>query len=111
MPRHLRYWVGLDAGHLETAVCLVDAEGNVFFEAMTETRAAPIRDILRRFGVEPVQSITIEAGVGTQMVRDLRSFGFPVQVADVRKSCRATIRVRMRDNQDENPVWGGRRRA
>lgn len=25
--------------------------------------------------------------------------------------CRATIRVRMRDNQDENPVWGGRRRA
>lgn len=86
MPRHQRYWVGLDAGHLETAVCLVDAEGHVFFEAMTETRAAPIRDILRRFGVEPVQSITIEAGVGTQMVRDLRSFGFPVQVVDVRKS-------------------------
>ncbi|WP_066045872.1 hypothetical protein [Blastomonas sp. CCH15-G10] len=86
MPRHQRYWVGLDAGHLETAVCLVDAEGHVFFEAMTETRAAPIRDILRRFGVEPVQSITIEAGVGTQMVRDLRSFGLPVQVVDVRKS-------------------------
>ena len=36
MPRHLRYWVGLDAGHLETAVCLVDVEGHVFFEAMTE---------------------------------------------------------------------------
>lgn len=86
MPRHQRYWVGLDAGHLETAVCLVDAEGHAFFEAMTETRAAPIRDILRRFGVEPVQTVTIEAGVGTQMVRDLRSFGFPVQVVDVRKS-------------------------
>ena len=78
MPRHQHYWVGLDAGHLETAVCLVDAEGHAFFEAKTETRAAPIRDILRRFGVEPVQSVTIEAGVGTQMVRDLRSFGFPV---------------------------------
>ena len=63
MPRHQRYWVGLDAGHLETAVCLVDAEGHAFFEAMTETRAAPIRDILRRFGVEPVQTVTIEAGV------------------------------------------------
>ena len=25
--------------------------------------------------------------------------------------CRATIRMRMRDNQDENPVWGERRRA
>ena len=27
------------------------------------------------------------------------------------KACRATIRMRMRDNQDENPVWGERRRA
>ncbi|AOL22038.1 transposase [Erythrobacter litoralis] len=25
--------------------------------------------------------------------------------------CRATIRMRKRDNQDENPVWGNRRRA
>lgn len=25
--------------------------------------------------------------------------------------CSATIRVRERDNQDENPVWGERRRA
>lgn len=101
MPRHLRYWVGLDAGHLETAVCLVDAEGHVFFEAMTDTRAAPIRDILRRFGVEPVQSITIEAGVGTQMVRDLRSFGFPVQVVDVRKSSKfLAIRRQKTDAND-----------
>ena len=26
-------------------------------------------------------------------------------------SCCATIRMRERDNQDENPVWGERRRA
>jgi transposase InsO family protein len=26
-------------------------------------------------------------------------------------NCRATIRMRTRDNQDENPVWGDRRRA
>jgi hypothetical protein len=25
--------------------------------------------------------------------------------------CRATIRVRKRDDQDENPPWGDRRRA
>ena len=25
--------------------------------------------------------------------------------------CRATIRMRKRGNQDENPVWGERRRA
>ena len=80
------YWVGLDAGHLETAVCLIDAEGGILFEAICETTSGPIRDILRRFGVEAAQCLTIEAGNGTQMVRELRSYGFPVQVVDVRKS-------------------------
>ncbi len=80
------YWVGLDAGHLETAVCLIDAEGGILFEAICETKSGPIRDILRRFGVEAAQCLTIEAGNGTQMVRELRSYGFPVQVVDVRKS-------------------------
>lgn len=80
------YWVGLDAGHLETAVCLIDAEGRILFEAICETKSGPIRDILRRFGVEAAQCLTIEAGNGTQMVRELRSYGFPVQVVDVRKS-------------------------
>lgn len=101
MPRYQRYWVGLDAGHLETAICLVNSDGHAFFEAKTETRAAPIRDILRRFGVEPVQSVTIEAGVGTQMVRDLRSYGFPVQVVDVRKSSKfLAIRRQKTDAND-----------
>ena len=80
------YWVGLDAGHLETAVCLIDAEGGILFEAICETKSGPIRDILRRFGVEAAQCLTIEAGNGTQVVRELRSFGFPVEVVDVRKS-------------------------
>ena len=80
------YWVGLDAGHLETAVCLIDAKGGILFEAICETKSGPIRDILRRFGVEAAQCLTIEAGNGTQMVRELRSYGFPVQVVDVRKS-------------------------
>jgi hypothetical protein len=71
MPRNQRYWVGLDAGHLETAICLVNSDGHAFFEAKTETRAAPIRDILRRFGVEPVQSITIEAGVGMLIATEI----------------------------------------
>ena len=80
------YWVGLDAGHLETAVCLVDADGQIIFEGICETKSGPIRDILRRHGVEAVQRVTIEAGNGTQMVRELMCFGFPVQVVDVRKS-------------------------
>ena len=73
MPRHLRYWVGLDAGHLETAVCLVDAEGNVFFEAMTETRAAPIRDILRR------SALSLSSLLRSRPVSALRWFGISVR--------------------------------
>lgn len=81
-----RYWVGLDAGHLETAVCLIDESGRVLFEALRDTHAGPIHDILRQFGVENVQQITIEAGVGTHMVRRLRERGLPVRIVDVRKS-------------------------
>lgn len=81
-----RYWVGLDAGHLETAMCLINEEGRILFEGVRETRSGPIRDVLRQFGVESAEQITIEAGVGTQMVRELRDAGFPIRVVDVRKS-------------------------
>lgn len=95
------YWVGLDAGHLATAVCLIDAEGRILFEAICETKSGPIREILRKFGVEAAQCLTIEAGNGTPMVRELRSFGFPVQVVDVRRSSKfLAIRRQKRDVHD-----------
>ena len=80
------YWVGLDAGHHETAVCLIGKHGDVLFEAMRESHPNAIRDILRLFGVEHVRGITIEAGVGTHIALALLDRGFPVQVVDVRKS-------------------------
>lgn len=80
------YWVGLDAGHYETAVCLIGQNGEVLFEAMRDSHPNAIRDILRLFGVEHVQRITIEAGVGTHIAHALLDRGLPVQVVDVRKS-------------------------
>ncbi len=95
------YWVGLDAGHVETAVCLIDTEGQIIFQAACETKSGPIRDILRRHGVEAVQCITVEAGNGTQMIRELISYGFPVQVVDVRKSSKfLAIRRQKTDSND-----------
>ena len=95
------YWVGLDAGHTDTAVCLIDADGQIIFQAICETKSGPIRDILRRHGVEAVQCLTIEAGNGTQMVRELISYGFPVQVVDVRKSSKfLAIRRQKTDAND-----------
>lgn len=100
MP-YQNYWVGLDAGIVETAVCLIDDKCQIIFEATCETKSAPIRDILRRYGVEAVQCLIIEAGNGTQMVRELISAGFPVRIVDVRKSSKfLAIRRQKTDYND-----------
>lgn len=96
-----RYWVGLDTGFTSTAVCLIDEHGEILFEGMRDTVAGQIKDILRRFGIESVQLITIEAGVGTHMVRELRDYGLPVQVVEVRKASKfLAIRRQKTDSND-----------
>lgn len=96
-----KYWVGLDTGVSETAVCLIDEFGEILFEGKRETNADQIKDILRPFGVEAVQCITIEAGVGTHMVRNLQRQGFPVYVTEVRKSAKfLAIRRQKTDAND-----------
>ena len=96
-----KYWVGLDTGVAETAVCLIDEFGEILFEGKRETHAGQIKDILRPFGVEAVQRITIEAGVGTHMVRELQAQGFPVYVAEVRRAAKfLAIRRQKTDSND-----------
>ncbi len=96
-----KYWVGLDTGISETAVCLIDEFGEILFEGKRDTNAGQIKDILRPFGVEAVQRITIEAGVGTHMVRELQQQGFPVYVAEVRKAAKfLAIRRQKTDAND-----------
>lgn len=96
-----KYWVGLDTGVSETAICLIDEFGEVLFEGKRDTSTDQIKDILRPFGVEAVQRITIEAGVGTHMVRELQEQGFPVYVAEVRKASKfLAIRRQKTDAND-----------
>ena len=96
-----KYWVGLDTGISATAVCLIDENGEILFEGMRDTNAGQVKDILRPFGVEGVQAITIEAGVGTHMVRELREYGLPVQVVEVRKASKfLAIRRQKTDAND-----------
>lgn len=99
-----KYWVGLDTGVTETAVCLVDEYGEILFEGKRETHAGQIKDILRPFGVEAVQRIIIEAGVGTHMVRELQAMGLPVYVVEVRRSAKF-LAVR-RQKTDANDARG-----
>ena len=76
-----------------------DAAGTLF--RLAEPVGRTYAHFGRKFGVEAAQCLTIEAGNGTPMVRELRSFGFPVQVVDVRRSSKfLAIRRQKRDVHD-----------
>ena len=95
------YWVGIDAGHAECAICLIDRDGIVLFEAVREANAGVVTDILRLFGVERVQAIVVEAGAGIHIVRKLLGRGLPVKVVDPRKSSKfLSIRRQKTDPSD-----------
>lgn len=98
------YWVGIDAGKTEAAICLLAADGSVLFECIRAAQPGPICDVFRPFGVEHVRLITIEAGVGTHIARILTDRGYPVQIVDTRKASKfLTIR---RDKTDVNDARG-----
>lgn len=95
------YWVGIDAGHYEAAFCLIGEHGTVLMEGLRDAQPGPIVDVLRLFGVEHAQCITIEAGVGTHIAHALRARGLPVQVVDVRRSSKfLAVRRHKTDSND-----------
>lgn len=98
------YWVGIDAGHYEAAICLIGKDGTILMEGMRDAQPGPIGDVLRLYGVERVQRVLIEAGVGTHIAHALRARGFPVQVVDVRRSSKF-LAVR-RHKTDANDARG-----
>lgn len=98
------YWVGIDAGRSEAAICLLAADGSILFECMRAAQPGPIGDVFRSFGVEHVRLITIEAGVGAHIARVLTDRGYPIQIVDTRKASKfLTIR---RDKTDVNDARG-----
>jgi hypothetical protein len=86
-------------------VCLIDEFGEILFEGKRDTHAGQIKDILRPFGVEAVQRITIEAGVGTHMVRELQEQGFPRLCRGGSSSASKFLAIR-RQKTDANDARG-----
>lgn len=76
----------------------------MLFEGIRDSHPQAIHDILRLFGVDHVQGITIEAGVGTHIARALLERGLPVEVVDVRKSSKF-LAIR-RDKTDVSDARG-----
>ena len=96
-------WVGLDTGVLATSVCIIDNDGCIIAEEKCRSETKAVKDILSRWPLGLIEAITIEAGVGTHIVRELRELGFPVQVVEVRKSSKfLTIRRQKTDANDAN---------
>lgn len=97
------YWVGLDAGLEKTSICVVDSDGCIDLEEICDSEVAALTEILCRYPPNSIKVITIEAGVGTHFVRDLQAQGYPIRVAEVRRSSKfLAVRRHKTDINDAN---------
>lgn len=84
----LPLWIGLDLGHKQTHVCIIDNAGEPIVEQYCETSSVELQNALTWFPTRLIGLIAVEAGVGTHVVRELRDAGFPVTVFESRKASR-----------------------
>lgn len=76
-------WIGLDCGNHWTSICATDADGKLLAEHTCEITTAAVTAFLERFPRPSIRLISVEAGVGTNMVRDLKAAEYPVHVFEV----------------------------
>lgn len=82
------YWVGLDVGYDVTTVAAVDQAGTALLEVACRTDAREIAAALAGIRDQPPVLIAAEAGVGTNLIRQLRAMGLAVTVFEARKVSR-----------------------
>ncbi|MBC2650488.1 IS110 family RNA-guided transposase [Novosphingobium aerophilum] len=82
-PARARFWVGLDVGLRNTAVCVVDADGAVVHQMSMKSDATEIGRYLRKNFKSHVSMIGMETGsLSPHLAAQLRRQGFPVAVLD-----------------------------
>jgi transposase len=80
----MRYFVGLDISTAETAICIVDCDGNVVKEGAAATEPEAIKAFLRSTGLA-FERIGLEAGnLSVWLYWDLLKAGYPVICIDAR---------------------------
>lgn len=96
-----RYWAGLDVGYDATSLAAVDEAGAVLIEVSLPTDARAIAAVLGKLSDAPPALIAIEAGVGTNLVRQLRAQGLAVTVFEARKVSRFLEVNRIKSDQTD----------
>ena len=82
-PAAARFWVGLDIGFKNTAVCVVDVDGAVVHQVSMKSHATEIGRYLRRNFKSHVTLIGMETGgLSPHLAGKLREQGFQVAVLD-----------------------------
>lgn len=95
------YWVGLDCGIETTAVCVIDQDGVIHGEESCATDAYAVQEILQSYPRWAIKQLSVEAGVATHMIRQLREMNLPVRVCEVRKASKfLTVRRHKTDAND-----------
>lgn len=81
-----RFWVGFDAGEIETAVCVIDAVGEITYEAAVSTETSAILDVLNQLPKDQIEAIVMEAGIGRNIAREMKALGFPIVMLNTNKT-------------------------
>lgn len=97
------YWIGLDTGVEQTSVCVIDEHGEIIDQKDCPTDAGALAEVLADYPRDRIRLLSIEAGVGTHMVRDLRALGYPLRVCEVRRASKfLAIHRQKTDENDAN---------
>lgn len=81
-----QYWIGFDTGEIETAICVIDAVGDIAIEVSVSTDTSAISDALNRLPKSQIEAIVMEAGIGRNIARELKLLGFPVAMLSTNKT-------------------------
>ena len=99
------FYVGLDVSVARTAVCIMDAAGQVILERSVESTPETIAATIRASGKE-VERVGLEAGINSAWIaRGLGEAKLPVIVVDTTHAA-AALKTGFRNKTDKNDARG-----
>jgi len=97
------FWVGLDVGSRETALCVTDESGSVVEERTVVTDVTAVHSALANYK-HAIALVGAEAGADVHLIRKLREIGYPAVAFECHKVSKI-LAVR-RNKTDANDARG-----
>jgi transposase len=99
-----KIWAGLDVGVETTSICVINDSGEVLHEAVCPTALKSVHQEIRWLRRRRSARVGLEAGSGVSLARGLRSFGYSVDLYEVRQLSKF---LRVRRNKTDAGDAGG----